>query len=116
MTREEAIKILIDCEKKPNWKITSGMIKEACRTATLHAQPAKLDRSRWEGCFYCIKQGCDTCIDADVAYGCEPCSSCKGYTRYRPVNFCRHCGRPITEEALAKLAQKIGGNDSAHQT
>lgn len=28
---EEAIEILCDCEKKPDWKHTEGMIKEACR-------------------------------------------------------------------------------------
>lgn len=31
MTNEEAIKILCTCEKKPDWKHTSGMIEEACR-------------------------------------------------------------------------------------
>lgn len=31
MTKEEAIKILCTCEKKPDWKHTSGMIEEACR-------------------------------------------------------------------------------------
>lgn len=29
MTVKEAIRILVSCDKKPTWKITAGMIKEA---------------------------------------------------------------------------------------
>ena len=49
-------------------------------------KPAKLDRSRWEGCEYCKNM-----------------STLKG--------FCYSCGRPLTEEAWAELERKIGGND-----
>ena len=49
-------------------------------------KPAKLDRSRWEGCEYCKNM-----------------SILKG--------FCYSCGRPLTEEAWAELERKIGGND-----
>lgn len=34
MTREDAIRILIECEKKPDYKHTEGMIKEACKVAS----------------------------------------------------------------------------------
>lgn len=31
MTKQEAIKILVECEKAPDWKYTEGMIREACQ-------------------------------------------------------------------------------------
>ena len=49
-------------------------------------KPAKLDRSRWEGCEYCKNM-----------------SILKG--------VCYSFGRPLTEEAGAELERKIGGHD-----
>lgn len=52
--------------------------------------PAKLDRSRWEGCKSCDK--------VNSAY-------------LKGAIYCVHCGRPLTEEAWTEMERRIGGND-----
>lgn len=73
------------------------LIKEALEMAitALRAQktPAKLDRSRWEGCKLCD----------------EP--TIVGFTTYCGYQYCKNCGRPLTEESWAELKRRIGGND-----
>lgn len=50
MTLEEAIEILCTCEKKPDWKHTEGMIKEACQIVSAlklpHNDPLILEEMR----------------------------------------------------------------------
>lgn len=82
--------------------------------AALSAQrtPAKLDRSQWEGCHYCVPSWCGTCEKYDVRNTGDPCTtSCPGYLKHKPVNFCKNCGRPLTEKAWAELERRIGGPD-----
>jgi len=100
MTREEAIKILeLETRQealspyldRPLDAMLDAIIDVSRLGASaLRAQqkPAKLDRSRWEGCEYC----------KDI-----PKSILKG--------FCYACGRPLTEEAWADLERRIGGNN-----
>lgn len=56
--------------------------------------PAKLDRSRWEGCEWCI--------------GFCPNVTGDPHWNYK---FCPMCSRPLTEEAWAELERRIGGNN-----
>ena len=95
MTREEAIRILDPETRREELRKIPVMERievdqEACRmaVAALRAQqaPAKLGRSRWEGCEYC----------KDI-----PESILKG--------FCYACGLPLTEEAWAELERRING-------
>lgn len=69
-------------------------------TDALRAQktPAKLDRSRWKGCFIC--KGA-TYLDGDV------CVSGTHFARLSQFDFCPDCGRPLTEEAWAELERRI---------
>lgn len=53
--------------------------------------PAKLDRSRWEGCELCGDQDVLECM----------------LTWER--KYCNNCGRPLTEEAWAELERRING-------
>lgn len=102
MTREDAIKVLILCDKKPNWKYTEGMIKTAQEVAAAivigQKQPAKLDRGRWDGC--------DTCKNPIFA------TCCSGLLN-EPVNYCPSFGKPLTEEAWAEPERRTGQNDEA---
>lgn len=80
--------------------IKSGRRIEALETAiaALSAQqtPAKLDRSRWEGCDLC--RG----INGHV-FHCD-IVACR---------FCPNCGHPLTEEAWAELERRMTGTYAA---
>lgn len=90
MSAEEAIKKLTDrpISSKNEIIVDSDFIeaiKLAIAALRSHQVPAKLDRSRWEGCPYCK--------DA----------------RNDHVPYCQYCGRPQTEEAWAELERRING-------
>lgn len=71
--------------------------------------PAHIDRSEWEGCRKC--RSCWTCKSAIEPVRAEnsKCFLCEDLSNYEPLNFCSHCGRPLTEEAWAELEKCIGG-------
>lgn len=116
MTREDAIKILelgtrqealspyLD---RPMEKMLDAMI-EASRmgASALRVQLAKLDWSRWEGCYTCnnipgIMLGEITlCIGKRIIT-----------TKEHDFKFCPECGRPLIEESWAELERRIGGNN-----
>lgn len=120
MNRDEAIAILQESlrqnkaiEESPNVffsskNIVGGALKNIRRRTTalemaidaLRTQqtPAKLDRSRWKGCYLC----------KDATYlGGDVCVSGTHYVGVSEFDFCPNCGRPLTEEALAELERKI---------
>lgn len=63
---------------------------------TACSNPAKLDRSRWEGC------DCCTAGDSEFRYLLD---------KWGEDDYCHRCGRPLTEEAWTELERRIGGND-----
>lgn len=76
-------------------------------------QPAHIDREVWEPCAKCV--GCGNCyyfLYDDDEYPCDKCS--KGstaknpYPEFKPIGFCKHCGRPLTEKAWAELEKRMG--------
>lgn len=101
MTNEEAIEIL---ENGAWWDMVGAMSCDSDASVKLHAAldaaisalrtpqtPAKLDRSRWEGCICCTRQ---SQVRARERHG------------YR---YCEHCGRPLTEAAWAELERRVNG-------
>ena len=66
-------------------------------------KPAKLDRSRWEGCEFCLSERQDQgpCVCA--------CSSFNISNKQYATRFCPVCGKPLIEEAWAELERRIGG-------
>lgn len=96
MTTEEAIEFLnifrnqhyADSTITDEYELAMGLNVILPHYVVLRSQqkPAKLDRSRWEGCEYC----------KDI-----PASIRKG--------FCYACGRPLTEEAWAELERRMSG-------
>ena len=90
MTNEEAIKYF----EHDRFRRADACEAVLLIIAALRAQqtPATLDRSRWEGCNWCI--------------GFCPGVTGDPHWYYR---FCPICGRLLTEEAWAELEQKLGG-------
>ena len=138
MTREEAAKHF---EKYIGNECYTTFHQDACRmaVAALRAQqtPAKLDRSRWEGCAYCtlrkvprmpwhspgvvVREGEYREGDNSLSH-IEECSldgspetrtawlvtSCEdGGDHTIEIRFCPICGRPLTEEAWAELERRL---------
>lgn len=113
MTTEDAIKHLNSYVGNDCY---TDFHQEICRmaVAALQAQPAKLDRGRWEGCEECSKPWCGTCIRYNVRNIDAICTfGCVDFSRFEPNNFCKLCGRPLTEDAWAKLERRIAGNNDA---
>lgn len=100
MTREEAARILeypvfkwsLDWDDREDGLEYSEAIQMAI--AALRTQPAKLDRSRWDGCPFCRGKEDDGKDENFVA-------------RRR---YCDVCGRPLTALAWAELERRIGGS------
>lgn len=103
MTREEAIKHF---ESYIGNECYTHSHQEACRlaVAALRAQPAKLDRSRWEGCEWCENTGA-VIIEQHHAF------RSKRKRGSAVAIYCPSCGKPLTEDAWAELERRIGGSD-----
>ncbi len=105
MTNEEAAKVLslIRIMDGPGLKEAVDM---AISALLAQQSSAKLDRSRWEGCYTCnnipgIMLGEITmCIGKRILT-----------TESHELKFCPECGKPLTEEAWAEMERRIGGND-----
>lgn len=73
--------------------------------------PASIDREAWEPCESCMT--CDTCKNRDEYNPYEgmlgDCGTCYKKSNYDPDNFCRKCGRPLTDKAWDELEKRIGG-------
>lgn len=95
MTIEEAIKILEPGARFNDFPHTADDVDEACRmaVASIRAQQtrAKLDRSRWEGCWSCNFQ------------------EIRELWLRNGRKYCNCCGKPLTEEAWAELEGRING-------
>lgn len=129
MTNEEAIKALgfIRILDSPGLKEAVDMAVSALRAqhdvkcVEIEAfKPAKLGRSRWEGCERCNwnwnledlgawmrgELG-EIRIIGDVM----PCGVSSAQT-VEQIKYCPFCGRPITEEAWAEMEMRIGGSNN----
>lgn len=119
MTREEALKNREEClEYLEGRPLAASVCVEAVRWPALRAYPARLDRSRWEGCEYCRadREGYSTCFrDVNgrprrmyIPEG-EAAIVVPGkynHKFYIPIKYCPFCGCPLTEEAWAELERR----------
>ena len=74
--------------------------------AALRAQPAKLDRSRWEGGEWCENTGA-VIIEQHHAF------RSKRKRGSAVAIYCPSCGKPLTEDAWAELERRIRGYNDA---
>lgn len=73
--------------------------------------PVRINREAWGPCESCIS--CDNCENNgdynpdEGIYG--ECGPCYGYSNFKPGNFCRQCGKPLTPEAWDELEKRLRG-------
>ena len=72
-------------------------------------KPPRLDRSAWEPCNRC--KSCWTCKSAIEPVRAEnsKCFLCEYLSNYEPLNYCPHCGRPLTDAAWEMLEKRLEG-------
>lgn len=94
------------------WNTVYVPVSSLGRCFDLYAYPpAHIDREAWEPCGRC--KSCGNCNEAGKEMGekinyAHPCHSCLNEDNFKPVAFCRYCGRPLTPEAWAELEKRMG--------
>lgn len=126
MTREEAIERISDhmevhkIGEYPHIRlaVALNMALDALRA---QQPPARLDRSRWEGCDCCkgdlegyTTQFRDASGRSRPLYIPEGEAMIVAPGKYNhrfciPIKYCPMCGRPLTKEAWAELERRING-------
>ena len=109
MTREEAIKSLQNIVEywtyKPTEVEAAKMAIAALRTPT-REQVEKV----WRGCRSC--KSCRSCAYSIYDLKDVPCKMCDPnaegiVTEYKPSNFCPVCGKPLTDEAVEMVMERL---------
>lgn len=100
MTREEAIKILETARKMYPGK---SVIRDAFTLALTALRPVSREQVEkvWKGCALCNWGGLDCVgIDSDGVYLSKPPED----ERFR---FCPVCGKPLTDEAVQMVMERL---------
>lgn len=65
-------------------------------------------RSMWEPCKTC--RSCRSCMHVveSTRDSRGACFWCDHMNQFKPMNFCPHCGRPLTNEAWSIIEKRIG--------
>lgn len=94
----------------PHGKIKDSTLKNICHRANEIAyHPTKIDRQVWKPCESCVS--CENCENNgdynpyEGVYG--ECGPCYCYSNFKPVNFCRECGKPLTEKAWDEMEKRV---------
>lgn len=76
--------------------------------------PAHIEREAWNPCDKCV--GCGNCyyfLYDDDEYPCDKClkyaTKKEPYSKFTPIAFCKHCGRPLTDGAWLELEKRLMG-------
>mgnify|MGYP005782993139 CR=1 FL=1 len=115
MTNEEAIEIL---QEEHDWVQEPCYVMNAIEKAieALRSASAHIDREAWGTCDSCVS--CSNCDNAMQDSDDYPCCECIDQTNqcgllqasmkyFHATGYCRHCGRPLTEAAWAKLEAQL---------
>ena len=99
MTKEEAIKILNHLAEI----ISSGDYQETFKMDISALRPITREQveKAWRGGCDCSKpKACNTCCSMRCQY-------CIGQSEYRQATFCMKCGRPLTDEAVDMVMERV---------
>ena len=108
MTREEAIKF---AEYAVNMTDIPE-VKEFYRLAASALRPVSREQVEkvWRGCRSC--KSCRSCVYNIHDLKDMPCKKCDPnaegiVTEYKPGNFCQVCGKPLTDEAVQMVMERL---------
>lgn len=59
----------------------------------------------YPGCAGCNDRRCTSC----KFFGWHPdaCKQCELQSNYQPLNFCPHCGKPLRDEAVQMVMERL---------
>ena len=114
ITREEASKHLFD-----DWYIENGRLcvdesnrDDFCKALGVGIKALRpVSREQVErmfpGCEKC-KSVCHRCLNYPVALYPKACRTCVEHSNYESAsNFCEDCGKPLTDEAMQMVMEKM---------
>lgn len=129
MTREEAIAVLAESKRQNEvmrdnpstfWashQMADGVKNAERRIAALDMalsalRPVSREQVEkvWRGCRSC--KGCRSCVYSIHDLKDMPCKKCDPnaegiVTEYKPSNFCSVCGKPLTDEAVQMVMERV---------
>lgn len=101
MTRKEALNELLTMLARYSFDADEA---QAIGKAMEALRPVSRERIEkvWPGCHEC--SGCKLCIWNET----KKCNDCKNRNSFRPLSdFCPRCGKPLTDEALQMVMERI---------
>ena len=113
MTREEAIKVLnnfpIDFRNSGGFEAM-----EALKIAILALRPVSREQVEkvWPGCPYCKEDG-EGYVQKFGAYSIQNGELTTGHCKPQKIKFCPHCSRPLTDEAVEMVMERM---EALHDT
>lgn len=108
MTREEAFSYLSQIYATTY----SERYRDALEVAISALSPVSREQVEkvWRGCRSC--KGCRSCVYSIHDLKDMPCKKCDPnaegiVTEYKPSNFCPVCGKPLTDEAVQMVLERL---------
>ena len=119
MKREEAIKLLKQYQgydpmfpDGETLKHAFDLTDETVDTLLTALRPVSREQVEkvWPGCRSC--KSCRSCVFSVHAIKDMPCKKCDPnaegvLTEYKPSNFCPVCGKPLTDEAVQMVMERL---------
>ena len=116
MTREEAIEVL---ENGGWWdslipvttiegRIEDDKLHEALDLAIAALRPVSREQVEkvWPGCPYCKEDG-EGYVQKFGAYSIQNGELATGHCKSQKIKFCPHCSRPLTDEAVEMVMERM---------
>ena len=115
MTREEAIKTFEEIlQLSPTLDETGCSVTEAMKVALSALRPVSREKVKrmYPGCPYC-KEDSGGYVQKFGAYSIQDGELTTGHCKPQKIKFCPHCSRPLTDEAVQIVMERLEGLYSA---
>ena len=108
MDKKEAFKRIKDhMERHGIGKYPHIKLAEAFNVALSALRPVSREQVEkvWRGCSDCVRKTCVACKH----FGWAPrhCIDCNNQSKWAPWNFCPVCGKPLTDEAVQMVMERL---------